>query len=166
MPTHIVLYTEFISTVKQQKEWQRTFLAPHTPLTHTPTPVSTPANGITSGLTCCSTPSSGAGFDAGSKGRWSEVCEAWLLADVEVDRLVVCAPTLRVAVDTPDVEVEVEVLLVLDVEVEVEVETPALKPDAAAWTCRGGSRTQRWGNCRRDGQAWVFRVGELCGIEE
>jgi hypothetical protein len=74
--------------------------------------------------------------------------------------------TLRVAVDTPDVEVEVEVLLALDVEVEVEVETPALKLDAAAWACGGGSRTQRWGNSRRDGQAWVLGVGELCGMEE
>jgi hypothetical protein len=53
--------------------------------------------------------------------------------------LVVYVPTLRAAVDTPDVEVEVEVeaLFVLDVEVEVEVETPTLKPDAAAWACGG-----------------------------
>ncbi|KAJ7863434.1 hypothetical protein B0H14DRAFT_2574831 [Mycena olivaceomarginata] len=119
-----------------------------------------------SGLTRRSTLSSGAGFDTGSKGRWSEVCEAWLLADVEEGHLVVCALTLRVAVDMPDMEVEVKVLLVLDVEVEVEVETPALEPDAAAWACGGGSRTQRWGNCRHDGRAWVFGVSELYGIEE
>jgi hypothetical protein len=150
MPTHIVLYTEFINTVKQQKERRRTFLAPHTPLTHAPTPVSTPANGITSGLTRRSTPSSGAGFDAGSKGWWSEVCEAWPLAGVEEGRLVACVLTLRVAVDTPDVEVEVEVLLVLDVEVEVEVETPELEPDTAAWACGGEGATAPGGGGTAD----------------
>jgi hypothetical protein len=150
MLTHIVLYTEFISTIKQQKEQQQTFLAPHTPLTHAPTPISTPANGITSGLTRRSTPSSGAGFDTGSKGWWSEVCEAWPLADVEEGRLVACTPTSRVAVDTLDVEVEVEVLLVLDVEVKVEVETPALEPDAAAWACGGeGAAASRGGGTGR-----------------
>ncbi|KAJ7801559.1 hypothetical protein B0H14DRAFT_3489392 [Mycena olivaceomarginata] len=144
MPTHIVLYTEFISTVKQQKERQRTFLTPHTPLTHAPPP----------------TPSSGAGFDAGSKGWWSEVCKAWPLADVEEGRLVVCAPTLRVAVDTPDVEVEVEVLLVLDVEVEVEVETPRSsrmqQPGPAAG--RGQPHPEVGELPTRRAGAWVFGI--------